>query len=308
MSLRFAILGDGPWGTALARRMAGNGVQVRLVGLTSPKKRPPNGVVHTTHLAEALAEHEAVLIAVSVDSLPALLKSAAPHFEGHHRVATTARGLLAEDVPLRASEILQRDTCVRQTAVLAGAADAAALEAGHPAALVVGSAFPAWSKEIQGALAGPALRVYTNEDPAGVELANALAAVMAVAMGAARALNVGGSSEATALTRALAEMERLVQKLGGQPGTAYGLAGLGVLSDLVFQADGEAFTTGLAIGRGEVPAADGELARAAALLSQRARTAGVRSPMVDAIAGLFAGTLSARDALSGLMSRAARAE
>lgn len=307
---RFVVIGDGAWGQALARRIGANGATVRLVGLQSSRKRFGTGVSHTTDLGMALAEHEAVIVAVPVDALEGLLRSAARHFEGHHRVATTARGLAPGELPRRASELLHALTCVRQTAVLAGAADAAALAADEPAALVVGSAFPAWAQELQAALAGPMLRVYTNPDPIGVELANALASVLAVALGVARAMGAGAASEATALTRALAETERVVAKLGGQAGTAYGLAGLGVLADLVFRGDGDAFKAGADIAAGRIEAARGhaELVAASRTLAARARAAGVRAPLLEATCALFDGSLGAREAMTTLMSRTARAE
>lgn len=308
--MRAVVIGDGAWGRALGRRMIANGVAVTLVGLAASRRKLPGGLTHTTDLPSALAGHERVVVAVPSTALEALFTAAAPYLEGHHRVATTARGLAPGEPPRRASEVLSALTCVRQTAVLAGAADATALEADHPAALVVGSAYPSFARELQTALAGPALRVYTNPDPAGVELSNMLAAVLAVALGTARALGVGAASEATALTRALAEMERLSQALGGQAGTAYGLAGLGVLTDLVFSGDGAAFKAGAALARGDLDGAraDHELVDAAANLASRARQAALRAPMVEAIAAMLRGDLAARDAMTMLMARAARAE
>ena len=89
----------------------------------------------------------------------------------------------------------------RQLAVLAGAADAQALATDSPVALVVGSAFPSWAEEIQEALWSSSLRIYTNEDMIGVELANVVAAVVGVALSVARSLGVGAAAEATALTQ-----------------------------------------------------------------------------------------------------------
>lgn len=306
----FALIGDGGWGRALAGRLSTNGHTVKLVGLAASRRKLPPRISFSTDVRATLADHEAVILAVPVGTLGVLLQANASAFEGHHRVATTARGLASGAVPQRASELLAALTCVRQTAVLAGAADAVALESGAPAALVVGSAFPSWAKELQTALAGPSLRIYTNEDPIGVELSNALAAVLAVALGIARALGVGATTEATALTRALAEMDRLVIRLGGKPGTAHGLAGLGVLADLALSADGAAFSAAAALSRGDLATAQGfvELADAARNLAARAATVGVRTPMLDAIVAMFAGKLGAADAMTGLMSRASRTE
>ena len=124
--------------------------------------------------------------------------------------------------------------------MLAGAADADALKKASPVALVVGTAFSSWADEIQIALTSKSLRVYTNQDMIGVELANVVATVVGVALGIARSLSIGAAAEATAVTRALAEMNRVISGLGGRPGTAYGLAGLGVLGEILYDGSGAA--------------------------------------------------------------------
>ncbi|MCA9541837.1 MAG: NAD(P)-binding domain-containing protein, partial [Myxococcales bacterium] len=242
----WAVIGDGEWGRALARRLARAEHAVHLVGRRRIGARAPKDVEHTTDLGAALAGLERVIIAVPIDQLESMLTRAAPHLGGHHRVVAASRGL-TPGTHLRASEALRAMTAVRQVAVLAGAADADALRRKTPAAVVIGSAFPAWAAEIQAALVSPSLRVYTNSDTVGVELANTMAAVLAVALGAARAMGVGASAEATALTRAVAEMDRTVQALGGQANTAYGLAGLGVLAELLFEGESPSLKAGAAL-------------------------------------------------------------
>lgn len=305
----WAVIGDGTWGRALAARLVRAEHTVALVGEKRYRGKLPAGVTHSLDGAAALAQCERVLVAVPTAVLEPALTALAPAFGGHHRVCTTGRGLTPEH-GWRASEAVLRLTGVRQVAVLAGAAEAATLEADAPAALVVGSAFSSWSDELQAALTGPVLRVYSNPDPVGVELANALAAVVGVALTAARALGVGGATEATALTRAVAELDRVTAGLGGQPNTAFGLAGLGVLATFVFEAKGQVYAAGSALAKGDMAAMTShrELAEIASTLRARARKQGIRAPMLEAVGALFAGELSASDALDGLMRRASRAE
>ncbi len=306
----WTIIGDGTWGRALARRIALSGHTVSLVGLKASRRKLPDGVTFTTDGVAALAGCERVLMALPAEAVEASLSALAPALGGHHRVLTTARGL-TPDQHRRASEAVLTLTCVRQVAVLAGAADAKALDSHQPAALVVGSPFTRWAEEIQETLAGKRLRVYTNPDAIGVELSNAMAGVLAVAMGVARALGVGAATEATALTRAVAEMDRVVQGLGGRAGTAQGLAGLGALTTYVFEGSGAGFSTGMAIAMGEAGdllKREPELVEATRTLSARAATHRLRAPMLDAVKGMVLGELSAKDALSTLMSRAARPE
>ncbi|MCA9546286.1 MAG: hypothetical protein KC613_17900 [Myxococcales bacterium] len=306
----WAVFGDGAWGRALARRLAAADHTVLLVGLAASRRKLPAGVTHTTDGPTALATCERLVFALPAAEVEQGLRALAPHCKGHHRALTTARGLTTDN-HRRASEAVQALTCIRQVAVLAGAADAQALDKNQPAALVVGSPFGTWADEIQDSLVGKHLRIYTNPDAVGVELSNALAAVLAVAMGAARELAVGAATEATALTRAVAEMDRVVQGLGGRANTAHGLAGLGALTTYIFEGGGAGFQAGQAIARGETEGlADRhpELVEAATTLAARAAKQRLRAPMLGAVLGLLKGEVAASSALDALMQRAARAE
>ncbi len=302
----WAIIDESGWGGALAKRISAAGGEVLLWREPRSRKRYGKSVKLCTELAEVLQISERIVLATPVAELPGRLRRLAPHLQGHHRVLTTARGLTSE-AHLRPTEAVQTLTAAKQTAVLAGAAQPGARE---PGALVVGSAFPAWSDELQAALSDDTLRVYTNPDPIGVELSNALASVLGVAMGAARSLKVGSATEATALTRAMAEMDRLVRGLGGRPNTAYGLAGLGTLTTLVFAGKGASFEAGVAVAEGRVEDSEerAELVECARTMAARAATRGLRAPMVDAVCALLSGKVDARAVLGGLMSRASRSE
>jgi glycerol-3-phosphate dehydrogenase (NAD(P)+) len=248
-----------------------------------------------------------VVVADDVDAIEARLRTMAPHLQGNHRLLTCARGL-TPTTHLRASEAVLELTAVRQVAVLAGAVTPRSISKGQAGALVVGSAFPSWSAEIQGVLASDALRVYTNLDRVGVELANAISAVLGVALGAARGLKVGASIEATALTRGAAEMDRLVTGFGGKAGTAFGLAGLGVLAEAAFSGSGDAIEAGVALAKGEDLADFGALKDLAQRLAARAGTRKLRAPMVQAVAALMTGKLPVDMMFQMLMTRASRAE
>lgn len=306
---QWIIVGDGAWGRALGRRLVLNGHDALLVGERRIGNRVPKDVEHSIELAPALARGERVILAVPADRLEGLLKDAAPHLRADHRIATAIRGLTPGS-HLRPSEAVARHTPVRQLGVLAGAADARALRKKTPAALVVGTQFPAFAEELQAALIAPSLRIYTNADPVGTELASIVAMVLGVALGIGRALGVGPSTEATALTRAVAEMDRVVCGLGGAPKTAYGLAGLGLLAELAFDPEARSAHAGRALAAGEVDKAGEahEVRAAARALAARCARQRIRAPMLTVIDALFDGHIDAATAMKGLMTRSARSE
>lgn len=306
---QWVIVGDGAWGRALGRRLVLNGHAALLVGERRIGNRVPKDVEHTVDLAEGLAAGERVILAVPADRLEGLLVDAAPHLRGDHCIATAIRGL-TPGTHLRPSEAVRRHTPVRQLAVLAGAADARALRKKTPAALVVGTEFPAFAESLQQALIAPSLRIYSNTDPVGTELASIVAMVLGVALGIARAMQVGPSTEATALTRAVAEMDRVVVGLGGTAKTAYGLAGLGLLAELAFDSGATSAGAGAALAAGDLEKAAeaSEIRAAARALAARCARHRLRAPMLAAIDALFDGHIDAGAAMRGLMTRSARAE
>lgn len=299
----FGVIGDGTWGLALGQRLAESGYDVLVAGLRA-RRRMPKGVRYTNNLQRTLAHAERIVISVPIADVDGLIKDSAPHFRAHHRVVSTARGLTPKS-HLRASEVIRRETSVRQIAVLAGAADANALNEGEPVALVVGSAFQSWVSELQAAFGSTNLRVYANPDLVGVELANIVATVVGVVLGAARELGLGPAAEATALTRAVAEMERVITGLGGKPSTSYGLAGLGVLAEMVYSANGAAFKAGAFLAQGNRTNAVklSEVREATRTLARRVQRQKIYAPLVEVVQKLFDGTIEVSEALGLLMER-----
>jgi glycerol-3-phosphate dehydrogenase (NAD(P)+) len=94
-------------------------------------------------------------------------------------------------------------------------------------------------------------RVYTHDDLIGVELGGAVKNVVAIASGIIDGLGLGLNTRAAMITRGLAEIQRLGLKLGADPLTFAGLAGIG---DLVLTCTGNLsrnYTMGKMIGEGK---------------------------------------------------------
>jgi len=138
---------------------------------------------------------------------------------------------------------------------------------------------------------------------------------MAVATGIAEGLGLGFNARAALITRGLAEMTRLGVKLGAEPATLAGLAGLG---DLVLTCTGSLSrnrAVGVEIGRGaslesvlagkETVAEGVVTTRSAHALAARE---GVEMPIVDAVKRVLFDGQPARDAISALMARELRPE
>jgi glycerol-3-phosphate dehydrogenase (NAD(P)+) len=199
--------------------------------------------------------------------------------------------------------------------VLSGPNFAGEIAAGLPAATVVAGSDEARAREVQSLLNGQAFRVYTSDDPVGVELSGALKNVIAIACGMSDGLGYGDSAKAALITRGLAEITRLGVAAGAQPLTFLGLAGIG---DLVLTCEGNQSRNrrlGLALAQ-ELPLDEAlesiegvvEGVSTARSVSQLARRFGVEMPICESLhAVLFEGK-TAVEAGRELMARAARPE
>ena len=106
-------------------------------------------------------------------------------------------------------------------------------------------------QEIQKMISTDYFRAYATQDVIGVEVGGALKNIIAIGSGAADGLGLGLNSQAGLITRGLAEISRLAVKLGANPLTMAGLAGMG---DLVLTCTGTLSrnrTVGFQLGQGK---------------------------------------------------------
>jgi glycerol-3-phosphate dehydrogenase (NAD(P)+) len=167
------------------------------------------------------------------------------------------------------------------------------------------------------------LRIYTSQDPTGVEVGGAVKNVMAIATGildglaaqATAATAPGLNARAALITRGLAEITRLGLALGARAETFMGLSGLG---DLVLTATGALSRNrqvGLMLAEGrsldEAVAALGHVAEgvySAATVLARAQALGLDMPITAAVVEVLQGRLAPAQAVARLMGRDARSE
>lgn len=200
-------------------------------------------------------------------------------------------------------------------AALSGPSFAQEVAKGLPTAVTLGAADLALAERLAESLHTPSLRLYASGDVVGVEVGGAVKNVLAIATGIADGLSLGHNARAALMTRGLAEIGRLCERLGGQRETLTGLAGLG---DLILTCTGDLSRNrqvGLALGAGktleETLASLGHVAEGVGTAREVARLATelqVDMPIAQAVAAVIRGDLKARDAVGQLMNRAQRAE
>ena len=238
------VLGGGSWGTAIAHLLR-SGEHPTLQWLRDEEsarairedRRNPRyfedmelaaGIETTTRLEEIAERCELVFVVVPTTALRQVVRTLGDHLEPDHLLVTCSKGL-EEGSAKRMTEVIREETCCLRVGALSGPNLAKEILQGHPSATVVASHYEQVVSAATRVLRGPTLRVYGNEDVLGVELGGALKNVIAIAAGVAAGLGYGDNTKAMLITRGLAEIRRYGARVGAQPMTFAGLAGVGDL-------------------------------------------------------------------------------
>ena len=267
MQSSISVLGAGSWGTALAIQAARNGCQTLLWGHNAnhmsslstdkenkrylPGQALPDSLILTDDLKKAACFSSLILISVPSHAFKSTLIKLKPFINEKTKIAWATKGFNADDGLLLNQIVEQTLSKKNLTAVLSGPTFAQEVAAGLPTAITIASSTPDFSKQLASILHNHRFRAYTSQDIIGVQVGGAVKNVLAIAAGIADGLGFGANTRAALITRGLQEIIRLGTKLGGQPETFMGLAGLGdlILTCTDDQSRNRRF--GLALGQGK---------------------------------------------------------
>lgn len=330
---QLAIVGAGSWGTALSIALSSkfelirlwaydDGLAVRMRetrrnDLYLPGFTLPGNIEPEDNLQAAVSGNSCVLFVIPSPHFRRVFRQTLPALTGSETLVSATKGLETSTL-LCMSEVMQEeagDKACERIAVLSGPTFAREIASGQPAAIVVASASEEIASSVQRAFSGPVLRLYTNNDPAGVEIGAALKNVIAIGAGIIHGLGLGSNTMAALVTRGLAEITRLAVAAGGRRETLSGLAGLG---DLLLTCTGDLSRNrhvGVELARGHklpdilastnmVP--EGVETTFAAV--ELARKHGIEMPIAEQMRSVLESERSPADAIRALMERALRSE
>ena len=332
-----AIIGAGAWGTALSiilgrtethrirlwaheKEVCESIAQRRVNENFLPGQIIPSSVSPCNDLAQTLQHAEIVVSVMPSQHCRRLFQQMLPHLHKETMIVSATKGL-EENSLLRMTEVISQvvtgdDQRPVRIGALSGPSFALEAAKGDPTAITFASQDAELARSIQQQFSHASFRVYTNNDPVGVELGGALKNTIAIAAGVAAGLGLGHNSVAALITRGLAEMTRLVVACGGKAETMAGLAGLG---DLVLTCTGGLSrnrSVGVELGRGhKLPdilagmhgmVAEGVFTTTAAVGLARAR--GIEMPITEQMHAILHQGKAPREAIYELMTRSGKSE
>ncbi|MEW5875948.1 MAG: NAD(P)H-dependent glycerol-3-phosphate dehydrogenase [Candidatus Zixiibacteriota bacterium] len=329
---RVAILGAGSWGVAMARLLAEAGRAVTLWEFDAtaarqlsddreiPGKLPgirlPDSVIVTSDLAAAVRDADVIAGITPSSAVRATARALNGNIRSDVLLVSLTKGIDIETGE-RMTEIYARESGISPVVALVGPSHAEEVARGVPTAVVAACSDAGQAERAQQVFSTERFRVYTSDDPIGVELGASLKNIVAIAAGIVDGLGYPSADnlKGALITRGLAEIARLGAAMGANPETFAGLSGVGDLVTTCLSKHSRNRHVGEQIGRGrklpEILAsmtmvAEGvDTTRAAVRLS---RKHGVDMPIADAVSSVLFEGRPPKEALAELMTRPPKPE
>jgi glycerol-3-phosphate dehydrogenase (NAD(P)+) len=260
-----SVIGAGSWGTTLASLLAEKGYDVslwshekdvaeeiqnsRMNTAYLPDVALPAGLKATHDIEESVGKARYVLNVVPTQFTRSVFSGAARFIHEGAVIISASKGI-EHGTLLTVSSILG-ETTGRQIAVLSGPSFAREVINKLPTAVTMATNNPETALLLQEIFNTAYFRVYTHADMLGVELGGALKNVIAIASGISDGLGLGHNARAALITRGIAEMTRLGERMGADKRTFSGLSGIG---DLVLTCTGPLsrnYSVGVNLGQGK---------------------------------------------------------
>jgi glycerol-3-phosphate dehydrogenase (NAD(P)+) len=326
-----AVLGSGSWGTALSILLASNHQVVRLWGHDAehiqemrdmrsnerylPGIHFPDLLELVDDLSEALDGVRDILIVVPSHVFIELLIKLKTLLMPDARIVWGTKGMVLGTGQLlhdATSQILGQQY---STAAIAGPSFAKEVALGKPTAITIATLDHSFAQSLIARLNSNTFRVYSSTDIIGVEVCGVVKNILAIAAGVVDGLSLGANALSALITRGLAEMQRLGIRLGGQPSTFQGLAGMGdlILSCTDNQSRNRRFGKAIAEGKSQEDAIK-EIGQVVEGLSNLktvyhlAQTLSVEMPITEQVYYVIYEGLSAQSAIQNLFTRQTKSE
>ncbi|TMK50757.1 MAG: NAD(P)H-dependent glycerol-3-phosphate dehydrogenase [Actinobacteria bacterium] len=264
----------------------------------------------TASVQEATDNADVVIMGVPSHAFRQVLQDAAPHLRPWMPVVSLVKGL-EQGTDLRMSQIVAEVLPGFPAGILAGPNIAREVANGYAAAATIAMPDQSSSGQLAELFRTSRFRVYSTTDVIGVEIAGALKNVYAIAAGMSDGVGAGLNTKAMVMTRALRELTRLGEALGGQRDTFAGLTGMGDLAVTCMSPLSRNRHVGEELGRGQtiedVLAGMTQVAegvKAAPVAVKLAAEAGVDVPIAQEVHAVLRGEATVLDAYRGLTRRA----
>ena len=234
--------GGGAWGQALAISLASIGHSSTLIVSDKSREQEINNhiskrfpeiqlsnlITASTENREELALSDLIFITTESQRVIKSIKEIVS-FNDKANIVITSKGF-ADNSGTLFNQIIKEQFPSIKLSVLTGPTFADEIAKNQPAAAIVASEDLTNAKSICQLFHNSNLRLYPSNDIKGASIAGAVKNIIAIGAGIVHGLGLGDNAKAALITRGISETSSLIEKLGGNPQTAFGLAGIGDMS------------------------------------------------------------------------------
>ena len=265
------VIGAGKFGLALCNLLA----EKHPVKLYSRRQEDAVGfeasrqlrdvTLHDNVTLETDLEHlcntcEVLIPAIPSDNYPELVQAIQHVINPGHFVIHATKGFIQSNAnpdtqshrPFTVSEYFEQFTTVRRVGMIAGPNLSHEIHQGLPAGAVIGSRFNEVITIGKELFSSDRFQVFGSNDLLAIELAGILKNYIAIGAGITEGLELGSNARSLYITRALAEIIYIANRLGVASTSFLGLAGVGDLMTTCQSPLSRNFTVGYRIAKGEV--------------------------------------------------------
>ncbi|MDK2819017.1 MAG: NAD(P)-dependent glycerol-3-phosphate dehydrogenase [Spirochaetota bacterium] len=243
MSYNVVVLGAGSWGTALSIVLSQkNNVTLwnvsasTLEDIKNNKENskylpgiPVENITVETDLKTAVENKDIIVVVIPSKFCKEIFEKLAFFTTDRQIIVSATKGL--ELSPLRMMTDLIEECIPNKKGVVALSGPSHAEETSKKmfTCLVASSKDQNINKIVQQCFTTSWTRIYTNDDPIGVEIGAAIKNIIAIAAGIVVSAKLGDNTLAALVTRGITEMTRFGVAIGGKSATFSGLTGIGDL-------------------------------------------------------------------------------
>lgn len=327
--MNIAFLGGGSFGTALAKAMTLIGHDVVIWERSEDRVREinenhtndqylkgirlPEALSATADLSAALAGREIIVLAVPSNAVREITQKIKPLLTGDEIIVSIAKGVDPKTLKPLSQTI--HDLLKKDPVILSGPSHAEEVALDLPTTLVASSRNELAMVRVQEAFSSDTLRVYRNHDLMGVEIGGAVKNIIALAAGISDGIGYGDNAKAALMTRGMAEIIRIGEKMGAQTDTFYGLTGMGDLIVTCTSMHSRNRRCGILIGQGKsMEEATKEVGmvvegiKATKAFFELAKKHSVEMPITDAVHQVLFEDVTPKEAVFNLMNRELKRE
>ena len=328
MSKNVAVVGSGSWGMALANHLAEMGNDVKVWSFTEEEKNLINNERKCMFIPDMVLDekiycsNDVVEVVKDADYIFHVTPSKVTRnvfkqykdYVNDKPIVICSKGL--ENATLKTlDEVMLEELPSAKIAAFSGPSYATEVVKHIPTAIILASKHDDVLDEVSSLLMNEYMRIYKSRDVVGVEVGGALKNIIAFCAGICAELNFGTNAEAALITRGLAEITRLGEKMGADKNTFFGLSGLGDLILTCSSDESRNRRAGRLIGKGktieETKKEIGmtiESVENIEVAKKLAEKYDVEMPIVNAAYDVLYNNLKPQDAVNKLMTRAIKFE